>query len=113
MDDLEDNSFSGFKFDEYKSAVLFFNIIGTIAVFPVEIAMVYFRLASSQEEAIAFENWVSTGMLISIMLEDLPQLVLQAIYFSVVSDNPLPLSPSPPSRLCSIALPLLKWGVGR
>lgn len=77
------NSFSSFKYDEYAQAVLFFNIVGSIAVFPIEIAMVYNRLTNSQEDADKFENWISTGMLISILLEDLPQLCLQAIYFGI------------------------------
>jgi hypothetical protein len=51
-------------------------------VFPVEISMVVTRLWASQEKAEALENWVSTGMLISILLEDLPQLVLQSLYFA-------------------------------
>lgn len=79
----EGNSFSSFKYDEYAQAVLFFNIVGSIAVFPIEIYMVYIRLTSSQEDAEELENWISTGMLISILLEDLPQLVLQAIYFGI------------------------------
>jgi hypothetical protein len=62
--------------------VLFFNVMGTILVFPVEISMVIIRLTASQEDAEYYENWVSTGMLISIMLEDLPQLVLQSLYFA-------------------------------
>ena len=73
---------SAFKYDEYEKAVLFFNVIGTLLVFPVEIAMVVVRLWSSSERAEELENWVSTGMLISILLEDLPQLILQALYFA-------------------------------
>lgn len=42
--DEEGSSFTSFKYDEYVQAVLWFNIIGTIVVFPVEIAMVVVRL---------------------------------------------------------------------
>lgn len=76
------SSLTKFKYDEYEQAVLWFNIIGTIAVFPVEIWMVIVRLVSSVETAEKWESWVSTGMLISIFLEDLPQLILQALYFA-------------------------------
>ena len=80
MDDAE-STLSAFKYDEYEKAVLFFNVIGTLLVFPVEIAMVVVRLWSSSEKAEELENWVSTGMLISILLEDLPQVCTALIYF--------------------------------
>lgn len=72
-----------FDYKSYVRAVLFFNVLGTLIVFPVEIAMATVRLIATRDMSSRLENYVSAGMLITLVLEDIPQLIVQAVYFVV------------------------------
>ena len=80
---VESEGNDDFDYTSYVRSVLFFNVLGTLIVFPVEIAMASVRLVATRDMSSALENYVSAGMLITLILEDVPQLIVQAVYFVV------------------------------
>lgn len=71
-------------YEEYEKACLFFNIVGTIAVLPAELVVIFFRLFRSQDHQDKVLSYLSSGVLLSILLEDFPQLILQLYYASLI-----------------------------
>lgn len=71
-----------FSYSEYIQAMLFFMIMVTIFTFVGEIGGVCVRVAGTHETQERLQGWVVASMMLVCAVEDIPQLIFQALYLA-------------------------------